>query len=278
MKSTPELNSKDIKKKFKSNSSEIIIYKKKLFKKPFKKEKIKKEFDKQKIISEVLSSFKKIDSPEPKLYKDGIEYDFVEGIVFEKFYVKNLNYFSKSKKILKILDLIAEGLAKIHSEPINKDYFQKKEAQFTENLEIKKDDISLVHGDLNTENVICSEDDVTLIDPAPLKIHSFYLDLAEFIHFLKFKVPLKFFSLKSKIWGDFYKNYFLKRYSFHSKTKLDFEKLNEFKLEFAKNQKKMFISGKKHHDFKKRIIFKTFYPFLIMLTNIRIKRIEAKLK
>lgn len=268
----------DYLKEFESSSSKIRIYKKdkkKIFKEYKEKDIIDKEYKKQIEISDALSSFKKIKSPRPKKFKEGLEYTYFEGIVFEKFYIKNLKFFSPSKKILNALDLLAQGLCKIHSVPINKDEFKNKS-----NIKVKRKNISLVHGDLNSENIICKKkgDEICIIDSPKLRLHSFYHDLGKFIHFLNFKIPLKFFSLKAYFYGNYYKNYFLKSYSYHSGNKLDLKRLNKFKLHFARSQKSLLKKNYSHHIKLQRLLLKLFRPFLLFLVEIRIKKLERREK
>ena len=280
----PDVKESEVIDRFESNSSKIYVYKKadkkKLFKKekPEKKKRTREECEKQLILNSVMGSFYKINAPKPKKYKKGIEYDYKEGEVFERFYVKNLSYFYYSRDVCNVLELLAEGLSRLHNTPV-KEKWKREEKRKRDDIDLDRKDVALVHGDLNPENMICKRNEINLIDPSPRKLHSFYMDIAKFLHLLNFKVPLKFLSLKAHRQGKFYEDYFLRRYESFLGSKVDRKKLNEYKLHFAKKQRKELKKGaENNHNFRKRVVMKMLNPLFFVLLNKKMREMEERLK
>lgn len=203
--------------------------------------------------------------------------DYIEGETFEKFYVKNLTLFGKNDaKIKKYLRKLAKSMAEVHS--------TSKHTRKTDSLYglphkydkyLQQEFLVPIHGDMNTENVLCNDEEVYLIDPETKSNQGlFYYDLTHFVHHMRFKIPFKYLSLTALLYGSRYEKYFLKQYIRYSKRELRDEIYYMYRYHKHIVQKMMF---KQKHIFADNILQKAFKPFLIMFCTIETKIFRRKI-
>ncbi|TFF89495.1 MAG: aminoglycoside phosphotransferase family protein [Promethearchaeota archaeon] len=275
--------------KIEGNSSELFILKNqndlKIFKKFRNPDMIEKEYTKQNLIYNLLKNDSQMSSPKPVLYEGvGILYPYIQGEVFERYYAANIKWLNMSPKIIEILDQIARGIAEIHSgiskqENANADMDRELEKEneitkreFTSNKidlpYFRKQDFALIHGDFNPENLIIDEKGIIyVIDPRNKFAGLIYHDLGVFLHQLEFKIPLKFFSLKAYLWRKKYSNFFLQRYVYYSKKKIDRLLFLRSILLFIRTQKIRYDYKKGEYPRKLRSGFKVFNTLLLKNLN-----------
>lgn len=212
--------------------------------------------------------------------EQAILYEYKQGVVLEKFCVQNVGMFKNNQKSIRWhIDNVAKALAKIHvpsQKSIDKktlSYFSKSHKQI-----ILKEEVVELHGDVNTENILCSEKQTVFLDPSGKKVcGSRYFDVACFTHHLCFKTPFKYLSLSAFIHRKKYESYFLKRYCEYSGESINRLVYEVYRCYHLRSMARLAKKNAKNKAFIQSAKLRIVHVIALLALRRREKRVERML-